>query len=477
MKILNIRLGLATNSSSTHSVIFLPKGMKAEEIQPDDPNCFGWSYFQLTNKNSKMDYLAQSLYTQLIDDVGADIAETVSREWTGGTVNREGYVDHQSTLTFPREWSGKGLDREFVNEFKQFLLSDNIAIGGGNDNDDGVLPAVEAGALELSTLPLEHYSESFVARKDPSGYWTIFNRKTGAKFRLSLDTNSPGVTTGLLRSAAPELVDVKITDYCPFGCAFCYQDSTLSGSHGNAGWIHSLVYKLQQLRVFEVAIGGGEPTLHPDFVDILRDFRNNGIVPNFTTKSLGWLRDEKQRTDILAHAGAFAFSADTAKEVEDLITALPKDSLGTPYGTPTVCATIQHVIGVAEEPEFRKILNICAKNCLPVTLLGYKQVGRGPQFGVKSSAKWLKIVSAVAAKHPWFRIGIDTALADRHWDELLEAGVPEQCLTRTEGQFSCYVDAVAQTLNTSSYTKNPGITIQDIYQTDLAAIYRDLPRE
>jgi len=36
-------------------------------------------------------------------------------------------------------------------------------------------------------------------------------------------------------------------------------------------------------RPFQVAIGGGEPTLHPEFREICRTFKSLGIDPNYTT--------------------------------------------------------------------------------------------------------------------------------------------------------------------------------------------------
>ncbi len=476
MKIHNIRLGLATNSSSTHSIVFFPKWLgNAKEIEPEyGPNNYGWDRFQLVSPNAKLGYLAQSLYSQLYQTVGEGIARLVVREWVGTDPDSGGLVDHQSTLDFPYNWDGKGLNHEFITDFKHFLLQDDIVIAGGNDNEEAVAPVLEKGGRPIKVMELEGRGlgmKGCVARKD-DGYWTIFNRTTGAKLRVSFD---PMVTTPLVkRSKAPELVDIKITDFCPFGCQFCYQDSTLVGEHGNKDLIYHLASALGDMNVFEVAIGGGEPTLHPNFAELLADFRRYGVVPNFTTKSLGWLKDPKQREPILKHMGAFAFSAETADEVDQLADTMSKADLVGAYYADGVRVTIQHVIGVAEESEFRKILNRCAKHMFPVTLLGYKQVGRGPSFGQKPSAKWLKILRDICDRHH-LTVGIDTALADRYWDDLLAAGVPESCLTRTEGQFSCYIDAVARTMHTSSYSGTPGVSIGNhVFADKLETIYREL---
>jgi len=476
MRILNIRIGLATNSSSTHSIIVLPKGVVAKGIPPYESQCFGWDPFQLVGKD-KIDYLAQSLYRQLLEQVGQDIALTVVQDWCGVDLDLGGYVDHQSALTFPRNWDGRGIDKGFFDAFKAFLEREDIVIGGGNDNEYSTPPVMDSGGQRpdmLNGLPKEDYGSTYVARQD-GDYWTIFHRGSGTKLRITFEGDD--FESMPTRSSAPELVDIKITDYCPYECAFCYQGSTKEGQHASVDWLGSLAYKLGKAKVFEVALGGGEPTLHPHFVDILGRFRYYGIVPNFTTKNLGWLEDEEKREAIFDRAGAFAYSVENAKDVNRLAESLERlDVTYTHRFDPGYRKiTVQHIVGVVEEYEFLKVLMACTKHRLPLTLLGYKDVGRGPEFGRKPEAKWLDILSDFCSTN-WMCVGIDTALVDRYWDQLVEKGISKRLMTREEGQFSCYIDAVDKTMNTSSYNNKPGVSIPDIYSTDIIALYRDLPR-
>jgi MoaA/NifB/PqqE/SkfB family radical SAM enzyme len=42
------------------------------------------------------------------------------------------------------------------------------------------------------------------------------------------------------------------------------------------------------MHAFQVALGGGNPNQHPDFIEILRLTREDyGIVPNYTTNGRG----------------------------------------------------------------------------------------------------------------------------------------------------------------------------------------------
>lgn len=487
MKILNVRLGLATNSSSTHSLVFLPKGVNAKEIEPSSGKYrFGWDCFQLTNQDSKNRYLSSSLFSQLKQDLGEEVAEAVTREWCGTEPSKneefedvlaDGYVDHQSALAFPHNWDGKGINKEFFDDFMKFIMRNDIVIAGGNDNSDETPPILLHGGVNpemLKSLPTEDYCSPRVARKD-GDYWTIFNRYNGSKIRITFEGDE--FQLKLKRSTSPELIDIKITNYCSFNCEYCYQDSTKQGKHGDTGWIKSLASKLKEERVFEVALGGGETTLHPDFVDILKEFRKNGVVPNFTTKNFGWLKDYEKYRVAMNYAGAFAFSCETAADVNKLGSIVlinrekdKENNIVSPYLFQKV--TVQHVIGTASEEEFRNILFACSSHMFPITLLGYKQVGRGPGFKVKPSSKWIDIISEVKKKK-YIRIGVDTALADVHWDELIKAGVNDKFMTRKEGQFSCYIDAVEKTINTSSYTNDHGIPMNSEY--NIKEIFNSLP--
>jgi len=108
-----------------------------------------------------------------------------------------------------------------------------------------------------------------------------FNGKT---MRIALDPAKP-----ILELDYPEFYDVKITDYCRGKCPYCYMDSKITSKHPENAFqsivdFFSLMSKNE--KPFQVAIGGGEPTEHPDFVKILRAFYNMGITPNYTTNGM-----------------------------------------------------------------------------------------------------------------------------------------------------------------------------------------------
>lgn len=233
----------------------------------------------------------------------------------------------------------------------------------------------------------------------------------------------------------------------------CYQNSTTKGRHAPKDALANLAFVLKELKVFEVALGGGETTAHPDFLTILESFKQWGVVPNFTTKDMSWLRDKIRAAKILERCGAFAYSAETALDVE-MFADVWKDvgwEGSTSNYPPVPKATIQHVVGSTDEDGFRALLLACHKAKLPVTLLGYKTVGRGLMYQPKAF-DWVSVVRDVV-KAKYLRVGVDTVLADTGYQALRDAGVPEWCITRREGKFSAYIDAVEGKMGPSSFCK------------------------
>ena len=467
MKIFNIRLGLAMNSSSTHSIIILP-AEKIGTLVCDGNSEFGWEYFTASSKESKEFYLMAAIQQSLYNIFGGDnddLTAHVMKEIYGcdsfmpdpdDEWKREPYIDHQSEPTLPMSWDGLGVNEEFAAEFRDFLLNDRVVVLGGNDNDEADHPFINEGKLYQYPL-IESDPVAWIARKDPVyNHWTLFRRNGGGKFRMSFDLDAEAP----VKSSVPELIDVKITNWCPFDCQFCYMDSTERGIHGDLMYIKSLAEEFGYHQVFEVALGGGEPTLHPNFVEILQVFRDNNIIPNFTTKNLGWLKDEDQREAIFSLMGGFAYSIDTIEDIKNLEAAFEevirreKDAEGKEeddwhYRRKLPYYSVQHVVGANEN--IKEILEYCRSKDIRLVLLGYKTDGRGDSFKPLISAKeaYEQVIEWRETQR-WYRIGIDTVLAQQ-WEEMLHGQVFEVFWTTQEGAFSMYIDAVEKTASSCSY--------------------------
>ncbi len=81
---------------------------------------------------------------------------------------------------------------------------------------------------------------------------------------------------------------VQIDERCNLHCAHCFVSATKSGhSMPYAGIEEVLIPRLAACRVERVTLTGGEPTIHPQFLDVVRAFRaaamDVGICTNATT--------------------------------------------------------------------------------------------------------------------------------------------------------------------------------------------------
>lgn len=127
----NVRRGFATNSSSSHSLIYFKSRVASDHVDPSGiyyNTKFGWEEFVLNTLGEKLMYALVNLMS--VNGYGALDAEECFKEY--GDLFPEfdirafqeaagGYIDHQSLAYHP-----EGFVAEVRNE--------NTIIVGGNDN-------------------------------------------------------------------------------------------------------------------------------------------------------------------------------------------------------------------------------------------------------------------------------------------------------------------------------------------------------
>jgi len=479
MQIHNVRLGFATNSSSQHSMVFLD-GQRDRDIEDGD---FGWQRFTAASKEAKGEYFGVLVMMALSRMCDEHTARLIVSDLLGHKAPGENsYIDHQSAYDLPVSWEGNGLDLEFAKEFRDFLLQDGLVILGGNDNSEECHPLLSKAEGFSLAMNQDAGYDHLVARKDPSGFWTIFSRKTGAKMRFRFPKRGEEVSKSTYGSApdgkvvptktfAPELVDIKITNYCPRKCSFCYQNSGPGGQH--AEWRHygyHISSILGSLRVFEVAIGGGEPTSHPDFADILREFRRHGVVPSFSTRDLSWLKDPTKWHPILESTGAFAYSVDEpGQSIEEFAAVLNANGFRHELEKLVPQPTVHHVMIGDWMGDFKGFLRSAFNHGIHVVLLGHKLAGRGGMANPIKSDDWIKTLSELQKADECPRISIDTTLAKTFSKQLKKSGIPDWLLEKKEGAFSMYVDLVERQIGPSSFCNNEEKVNLDLTQGNKVA--------
>ena len=162
----------------------------------------------------------------------------------------------------------------------------------------------------------------------------------------------------------PENADIKITDYCDAGCAYCHENSTTKGVHGDLRRIEKTLDSLHAGT--EMAVGGGNALAHPDLIWFLEKLKSKGVLANITInqKHLRPYKDLicKLVAENLVHGIGISLVNSSNKDDFDFI-----DTLGDNV-------VIHTIAGVLDEKDFevlkgRKIL-----------ILGYKNLRRGSSF-------------------------------------------------------------------------------------------------
>lgn len=472
--ITSVRYGHATNSSSSHSIVVYRSPERVpEEVSSNGSFDYGWEEFILSTKEEKFKYLLTDQGTYFRDELvkagkrhGVDVEalEDMKRDigWVLG-------IDHESVGTSSPP-PGVSFD-----DWVDIVMDERVVIIGGNDNSNETFISKLANQGKVAIQKITGHGTQVKF----DGEAVIFHDpNNGMKFRWA-----PG---GYEKASKPELVDVKITDHCPHGCAFCYQGSTPEGAHADLSTVKSIIDELAKAQVFEIAIGGGEPTTHPDFAEILRYAADKGITPNFTTFSLDWLADDGILTAIAEVSSkrglGIGVSVISEKDlgkvraIEDVIYEYTKNRS-------RVQVIAQTVVGVSPLATTANLVKAAAQDGNSVLLLGYKYTGRGEDFRARIPSveevrdliaefrdaevidhKNEAFIAKLKAKGDPFvkyyekdrdrvlqSLSVDTAFLDQYGKALDQLSIDPVLRTSPEGAFSMYVDAVEMQAGPSSW--------------------------
>lgn len=197
------------------------------------------------------------------------------------------------------------------------------------------------------------------------GYTSFFNPDTGFFARVPDKKEKDPFWS----PHGPELMDISITNWCDKGCLFCYKSSTKHGKHMALDDYKRVIDQAAEMRTFQVALGGGNPNQHPDFIEILEYTVSKGVVPNYTTNGRG-LSDEILDTT-RKYCGAVAISAyPPYDEAAEGIKKLTHHSIKTNVHFILDAVSIDTAIDwLNEPPAFLKGINA-------IVFLNYKPSGR-----------------------------------------------------------------------------------------------------
>ncbi|WP_195656328.1 radical SAM protein [Blautia massiliensis (ex Durand et al. 2017)] len=175
-----------------------------------------------------------------------------------------------------------------------------------------------------------------------------------------------------------ENMDIKLTNKCDGGCAWCHEGSSVNGKHGdilNEKFIDTL-HPYQ-----EVAIGGGDATSHPDLIPFLQKLKERKVIANMTVNQIHFEKKQeliKKLVDEKLIYGLGVSLVNPTKHFIELIKQYPN-------------AVIHVINGVLKPLDVKALEN----NNLKMLILGYKHLRRGNEYfeeeqnDIETKQQWL----------------------------------------------------------------------------------------
>lgn len=306
----------------------------------------------------------------------------------------------------------------------------------------------------LADLVVKHYPDE--------NYGIRFNKRTGYFMRIE----DKGYPEPLWSKHGPELLDISITNWCDKGCSFCYRKSTVKGQHMSIDDYRVIMEQAREMDVLQVALGGGNPNQHPDFIQILETTVQHDIVPCYTTNGRGLSQEILKVTADLC--GSVAISAyEPYSEFREHLELLFAYGIKANVHFVTDARSIDTAIEWLENPpSFLDGIN-------SIVFLNYKPIGRNPNLGMllKDPLKIAKFYQLVNERKQAFKIGFDSCSI---------SGVVKYSNANTNffegcdaGRFSAFIDEHMRMMPCSFMTNNDWYgslkthSMLDIWQNNL----------
>lgn len=428
----NVRKGVATNSSSTHSVIY--KNDKKEIFK--DLKIFDIDYYGrfdtvvAATKEAKIKYIVAQVYhnNKLMDLlekrypeikqyyplIKQEMEHKYDLEW------REKFGMYPRSKFFPEKFTYESYDI-----LSNIIEDENCVIVAGSDEED-----------EYDNITDNHdgidcfYDTLSVIRN--GNYYIIKNNYS--KIRLCVEKEHFPVPR------YPELIDINITDYCAHGCKCCYRGCTQKGKHADLAVLNTFVHNL--MIPTEIVLGGGNVLDYPYLDSFL------AVAPKQHTISMTIKASDCSRLSDLKNLhkikglGISVFNQDDAKNAisvsdkyQDMYVAL--HIIPEYLGYERTMSILNYISNIANEKD----------TYYNVVFLGYKTTGRGKECKHQTLThdQLLELFMT-----DYITCSTDTCFNNTYRDFMLEE-YDTRSLTFNEGEFSMYVDTVNKRIYRSSY--------------------------
>lgn len=171
----------------------------------------------------------------------------------------------------------------------------------------------------------------------------------------------------------PESMDVKITNRCHHGCAFCHENSRPDGAYADLGFAEKVVASMHPFT--EVAVGGGNLMEDPEHTErFLRMLVSKMCVPSITLRQEDFIANidtvDKWRKQGLVFGIGVSLSDSASEKLVTLLQAHPT-------------AVLHTICGILTPQDIERL---SGRN-LKILLLGYKNIRRGTAYKKEHGAE------------------------------------------------------------------------------------------
>lgn len=455
----NFRKGLATNSSSTHSLIYRNKGEVLKDL-----NIFELDYYDrmdstiAATKEAKIKYVLAGIYWNeplvkvlaekypsmkqyfpLVESEMNSDRSAGKLEWKFGNHCR-GSIDFRNNL------------EASIDYLSNVIENDDIVIVGGSDEMDFVYDTIEGHDQLADPDDTEWCHDKSVYKN--GNYWVAFGGMfeegkrycTRGRIRFNVTKDDKLVPEW------PELIDLKITDQCKFACPQCFMGSSPKGKHADLWFMKSLINEIPERVKVEFSIGGGNPLEYPEIGELLEHIHDKGHIANITIKADDiptLIKDRKMSKmfkDYVDGIGVSVFNEEDLGLVKKLYDKFNGNNYV--YGQKLfhiVVHVIPEYLGI--EKSVAIVKKAKSMGYFPILFLGYKTLGRGADCKYNHFTD--DELKKLFGDETW--INIDTTFANRYSEYIKANFEHASTVTWNEGEFSMYVDAVEEKAYKSSY--------------------------
>ena len=485
IRIKNFRRGNATNSSSTHSIIYRDENELFEDL-----NVFENDYFDrctrtiAATKEAKIKYIFHHIWhnESLVKKMAMYYPEVkqyyhlakAQKEFDDKPYEEKNFAEEPSFGEYTRDsivaTHAIKTDPDFgIDYIRHIIDSDDLVIVGGSDEQDFVYDTIadhdkapityyidnmicgSAGRKNSITRNGNYYvayGETAISKNDKGEHGRFpYKYCSGGRLRFMTEDGEP-------LPEYPELIDLRITNKCNHNCPFCYMGSATWEKHAD---YNELAYFVKNLKTkTEFSIGGGNILLYPNLENLFSLMNNNGHIVNTTINIKDCdtvIKNKKFKRmfdNYVDGIGVSVLGIEDVKKFFEFEDAF--ENVGT-YRDESgrnckyiVMHIVPEYIGFDKTLEIVRYLNN-SKRYANILFLGYKETGRGT--GCDHETFTEEQICKLFEGH--YNLHIDTSFAKRYGEFIKKTYSTRFCLTENEGEYSMYVDGLTMNAYKSSY--------------------------